>query len=142
LVSEYIYHSMSFGLQSSIILSLLVQSIFAFTLSVPKIQNTANNLNHPHPHPHQQFKCLSSTTLRSTLDDEEGNVDLSRLPSAASLLPETSFGSEMVPEGQRPVNEYLDLVRAPLFGWASEDVGSKGLLSRLVTVYAISFFTV
>jgi hypothetical protein len=57
----------------------------------------------------------------------------------ARLLPETSFGAEVVPEGQRPVNEYLDLVRAPLFGWASEDVGSKGLLARLVTVYAASF---
>ena len=57
----------------------------------------------------------------------------------ARLFPETSFGAEVVPEGQRPVNEYLDLVRAPLFGWASEDVGSKGLLARLVTVYAASF---
>jgi hypothetical protein len=82
------------------------------------------------------------STLLSTLDDDEGSLDLSRLPGATSLLPETSFGSEMVPEGQRPVNEYLDLVRAPLFGWASEEVGSKGLLSRLVTVYAVSFFTV
>jgi hypothetical protein len=57
----------------------------------------------------------------------------------ARLLPETSFGAEVVPEGQRPVNEYLDLIRAPLFGWASENVGSKGLLARLVTVYAASF---
>lgn len=60
----------------------------------------------------------------------------------ASLVPETSFGAEVVPEGQRPVNEYLDLVRAPLFGWASEDVGTKGLLTRLVTSYCVIFATV
>lgn len=58
------------------------------------------------------------------------------------LLPETSFGADAVPEGQRPVNEYLDLIRAPLFGWASEDVGNKGLLTRLVTVYVASFAAV
>jgi hypothetical protein len=45
------------------------------------------------------------------------------------FLPETSFGAEVVPEGQRPVNEYLDMSRAPLFGWASNDVGSKGVSS-------------
>lgn len=38
---------------------------------------------------------------------------------------ETSFGAEAVPEGQRPVNEYLDLTRAPLFDWASEETGTK-----------------
>ncbi len=58
------------------------------------------------------------------------------------LLPETSFGADAVPEGQRPVNEYLDLIRAPLFGWASEDVGSKGLMTRLVAVYVASFAAV
>ena len=58
------------------------------------------------------------------------------------LLPETSFGAEVVPEGQRPVNEYLDLVRAPLFGWASEDVGSKGLMTRLFSLYVTSFAAV
>lgn len=58
------------------------------------------------------------------------------------ILPTTSFGSEAVPEGQRPVNEYLDLIRAPLFGWASEDTGTKGLLLRLGAVYVIMFATV
>jgi hypothetical protein len=43
------------------------------------------------------------------------------------LLPETSFGAEVVPEGQRPINEYLDMTRAPLFGWASNDVGMNGV---------------
>jgi hypothetical protein len=43
------------------------------------------------------------------------------------LLPETSFGAEIVPESQRPINEYLDMTRAPLFGWASNDVGMNGV---------------
>jgi hypothetical protein len=58
------------------------------------------------------------------------------------MLPATSFGSEAVPEGQRPVNEYLDLIRAPLFGWASEETGTQGLLLRLGAVYVITFATV
>mmetsp|Transcript_18720 Transcript_18720/g.32002 ORF Transcript_18720/g.32002 Transcript_18720/m.32002 type:complete len:275 (+) Transcript_18720:90-914(+) len=57
-------------------------------------------------------------------------------------LPETSFGADVVPEGQRPVNEYLDLIRAPLFGWASEETGTKGLVTRLAAVYTVSFIAV
>jgi hypothetical protein len=75
----------------------------------------------------QQLQARN-TALYSASDDE-----------FASLLPETSFGAEVVPEGQRPVNEYLDLVRAPLFGWASEDVGTKGLLTRMVTTYFVVY---
>jgi hypothetical protein len=48
------------------------------------------------------------------------------------LLPETSFGAEVVPEGQRPINEYLDMTRAPLFGWASNDVGMNGVSGRSI----------
>jgi hypothetical protein len=43
------------------------------------------------------------------------------------LIPETSFGAEVVPEGQRPVNEYLDMRSSPLFDWASNEAGSKGV---------------
>lgn len=53
-----------------------------------------------------------------------------------------SFGAEVVPEGQRPVNEYLDMKRAPLFGWGSNDVGLNGLLIRLGIVYAAVFVLV
>ena len=56
-----------------------------------------------------------------------------------SYLPETSFGSESVPEGQRPVNEYLDVLRQPLFDWACLESGSVGLLIRLGAVYAATF---
>ena len=45
-------------------------------------------------------------------------------------LPEVSFGAEVVPDGQRPVNEYQDMMNAPLFGWGSNDVGVQGV-SRL-----------
>jgi hypothetical protein len=54
-----------------------------------------------------------------------------------SLIPETSFGAEAVPEGQRPVNEYLNVQKAPLFGWAKEP--SLSLLTRLVVVYSVVF---
>jgi hypothetical protein len=47
------------------------------------------------------------------------------------FIPETSFGAEVVPEGQRPVNEYLDMKSAPLFGWASNEAGTQGV-SELV----------
>jgi hypothetical protein len=58
------------------------------------------------------------------------------------IFPATSFGAEVVPEGQRPVNEYLDMKRAPLFDWASNEVGTAGLLMRLVIIYVIVFATV
>mmetsp|Transcript_2359 Transcript_2359/g.2726 ORF Transcript_2359/g.2726 Transcript_2359/m.2726 type:complete len:315 (+) Transcript_2359:179-1123(+) len=53
-----------------------------------------------------------------------------------------SFGAEVVPEGQRPVNEYLDMKQAPLFGWGTNEVGMKGLLIRLGIVYSVVFFAV
>ena len=59
-----------------------------------------------------------------------------------NFLPKTSFGADAVPEGQRPVNEYLDLLRAPLFGWASEETGTNGLLLRLGVVYLVTFAAV
>jgi hypothetical protein len=55
------------------------------------------------------------------------------------LVPETSFGSESVPEGQRPVNEYLQMVRQPMFDWADRESGNVGLLSRLVLLYVAVF---
>mmetsp|Transcript_67509 Transcript_67509/g.132865 ORF Transcript_67509/g.132865 Transcript_67509/m.132865 type:complete len:83 (-) Transcript_67509:201-449(-) len=55
------------------------------------------------------------------------------------FIPETSFGAEVVPEGQRPVNEYLEMRRSPLFEWASNEVGTKGLLTRLGVVYTVVF---
>jgi len=57
--------------------------------------------------------------------------------SDSSFRPETStFGAEAVPEDQRPSNEYLDLIRQPLFGWASQESGNSGLAIRLAVTYA------
>ena len=63
--------------------------------------------------------------------DQDNNVE--------SLIPETSFGAESVPEAQRPVNEFLDISRQPLFGWAATESGSRGFLLRLAVTYAVVF---
>lgn len=57
----------------------------------------------------------------------------------SSTIPKTSFGADAVPEGQRPANEYLDLIRSPMFSWAMQDKGNNGLLIRLAVVYAAVF---
>jgi len=59
-----------------------------------------------------------------------------------SFVPETSFGSEAVPQEQLPINEYLDVIRQPLFDWASLPTGSRGLLTRLALVYGAEFVLV
>jgi hypothetical protein len=56
-----------------------------------------------------------------------------------ALTPETSFGAEAVPEAQRPVNEYLDVTKQPLFGWPAVESGSRGFLLRLGITYAIVY---
>jgi len=67
-----------------------------------------------------------------------GDDDFEEFP-ISSVVPTTSFGAEAVPEGQRPANEYLDLIRAPLFSWAMQEKGNNGLLIRLAAVYAVVF---
>ena len=91
-------------------------SVDAFAPASSSIATTRSTIRRGHT-----FVCVSN-------DDE--------------LVPKTSFGAEAVPEGQRPVNEYLDLLRQPLFGWASEESGNKGLLIRLAAVYAVVFAAV
>lgn len=49
------------------------------------------------------------------------------------------FGDTAVPDGQRPANEYADLVEQLLFGWASEQNGQRGLSIRLAAVYVAVF---
>jgi hypothetical protein len=71
-------------------------------------------------------------------DDEDGGEggDWGFRP----IRPETSFSSaESVPEGQRPVNEYLEILRSPLFDWALSD---KKLRTRLAIVYMAFFLLV
>jgi Conserved in the green lineage and diatoms 27 len=56
------------------------------------------------------------------------------------LRPETNFGSENVPEAQRPINEYLDVTNQPFFSWAENDM--LGLLLRFFIFYAVMFVTI
>ncbi len=56
--------------------------------------------------------------------------------------PETTFGAANVPVDFRPSNEYLNLVRQPTFGWASQESGDSGLAIRLAIMYAGFFFLV
>ncbi|KAL7541776.1 hypothetical protein ACHAWF_007029 [Thalassiosira exigua] len=81
--------------------------------------------------------------LRSSLDDEEGyEIRGSGDSSGGSARrPETTFGAENVPVDQRPSNEYLNLIRQPTFGWASQESGDAGLVLRLAVVY-VTFFSV
>ena len=79
----------------------------------------------------QQLQPTRSFVSGKNTDNNNNNIE-----SFSQLRPETSFGSEAVPEAQRPVNEYLDVTSQPLFGWA---ITSKGLLTRLLLFYAVIF---
>lgn len=74
---------------------------------------------------------LSAAASRGGADDDD-DFEF----QAGGFKPETSFGAEAVPEEQRPANEYLDLIRSPLFGWADQERGDSGLAIRLAAVYA------
>jgi len=78
--------------------------------------------------------------LPSTTKQPTALASSNEQPSGDDAL--YSFGAEVVPEGQRPVNEYLDMKQAPLFGWGSNEVGLRGLLIRLGIVYAVVFAAV
>ena len=78
----------------------------------------------------------SSQNEGNEIEEEDFRLNMR---SSGSILSESSFGGEDVPDSQRPANEYLDLVRAPLFGWAAEDKGDVGLVVRLGIVY-VAFF--
>lgn len=88
----------------------------------------------------QSWQCttITPTALASYSSDQQNNENAN--DSNSNVL--YSFGAEVVPEGQRPVNEYLDMKQAPLFGWGSNDVGLKGLVFRLSIVYTVVFLTV
>jgi hypothetical protein len=85
---------------------------------------------------------LSFAVLHVSLKDGEeeeedpwAQEDLARTRTTVT----TSFGSESVPQEQRPTNEYLNLLQQPLFGWASQETGNIGLFQRLVLSYLAIF---
>jgi hypothetical protein len=73
-----------------------------------------------------QLKVLGKVDTLST----RGDIHVRFANEREDFIPETSFGAEVVPEGQRPVNEYLEMRRSPLFEWASNEVGTKGVRCR------------
>jgi hypothetical protein len=81
-------------------------------------------------------KTISTTTSTKTA---LGSTSSSEQSNNGDDNPLYSFGAEVVPQGQRPVNEYLDMKEAPLFGWGSNEVGLTGLLIRLGILYSVVF---
>lgn len=82
----------------------------------------------------KEFNERFRSSLRMMNDDGEW------LKDDRPFRPETNFGSENVPEAQRPINEYLDVTNQPFFSWAENDI--PGLLLRIGIFYAIMFATI
>ena len=77
----------------------------------------------------------SSSTIRYS--DEQSGYEIRT--ESRQQIETTSFGAENVPVDQRPSNEYLNLIRQPTFGWASQDSGDIGLSVRLAILYVTLF---
>jgi len=74
--------------------------------------------------------------------NEEDDDDFSSFKEPRNIVTTTSFGSESVPEEQRPTNEYLNLIQQPLFDWANQESGTVGLATKLVITYIAIFILV
>ena len=113
------------------IITLLFNLPHSYGFSLPGAPS--NNLS-------TQIKTFPAlTAVYATKNDNTGydndDEDFSMIMGSNNAnLPSTTFGAEAVPEGQRPANEYLDLLNSPLFGWASEQNGDKGLGIRLAVL--------
>jgi len=102
------------------------------------------SLSHTHRGRGRIITTPSTTTTTTSSSSYKTNTALAssseqRGKQGGDDNPLYSFGAEVVPEGQRPVNEYLDMKEAPLFGWGSNEVGLQGLLIRLGIVYTVVF---
>lgn len=76
-------------------------------------------------------------------DDEDSGYEIrGDNANAPARRPETTFGAENVPVEQRPSNEYLNLINAPTFGWASQESGDIGLILRLTVLYGVLYYFV
>lgn len=106
------------------------------------------------------FSTALKVKFRLDNDDEEGSensnnlvmdkndnfsTDNNQLEETESMqyetkAPATTFGAEVVPEAQRPANEYMELLASPLFGWANrEPNGDAELAIRLGSLYVALF---
>ena len=83
----------------------------------------------------QPVSRISYKLSRRSSEDEEGY----EIRVSGTTRPETTFGAENVPVEQRPSNEYLNLIRQPTFGWASQESGDAGLAIRLGVIYTAFF---
>lgn len=90
---------------------------------------------------HDFRKSNSVVLYLSFKDGEQEEEDPWALKESAGTRTTvtTSFGSESVPQEQRPTNEYLNLLQQPLFGWASQETGNIGLFQRLFLSYSAIF---
>lgn len=80
-------------------------------------------------------KLKSDVVMMYQKSDDDGF----EISSENIYRPSTTFGAEAVPEGQRPSNEYLELRSSPMFEWASQESGNKGLLIRLAIIYVVFY---
>lgn len=108
---------------------LAIPSVLSFSVTFRLETQNAKHISY-------RTSLLSSSCCFGTSKDDQFDLE-----NSGTLMPKTTFGAEAVPEGQRPTNEYLDLIRQPLFDWASQETGSMGLGLRLAAVYA-AFFAV
>jgi Conserved in the green lineage and diatoms 27 len=127
----YLFASI-FSLVSPVIgLSILSSSrqYFQATASYPEVPTHHLNTIRTKRIINQKALYLSSSSSESETNE---NIN---------LRPTTSFGAEIVPEAQRPVNEYMDVTSQPFFDWASSN-GTKGLLTRLLILYNAFFWMI
>lgn len=87
-------------------------------------------------------KLNSLTVCMSLNKEEEEDPWEQEEETGKRTVVTTSFGSESVPQEQRPTNEYLNLLQQPLFGWASQETGNVGLFQRLLVTYLAIFLLV
>lgn len=84
-------------------------------------------------------RTIRTVSLLQSIEEEEDGYEIR---GTGSERPQTTFGAENVPVEQRPSNEYLNLIRQPTFGWASQESGDSGLALRLAAIYTAFFILV
>jgi hypothetical protein len=94
------------------------------------------------PNVFTENRCKTSSILTPWMQQQEEDTDDSSMGTALDALPSSAFGSEAVPTGQLPANEYLNLITSPLFGWANQQNGDLGLALRLGITYLIFYWLI
>lgn len=76
------------------------------------------------------------------MSNRDDNFSTANTQPSTVFRPETNFGSENVPESQRPINEYLDVTNQPFFTWARDSSTNVDLLLKFALFYAIMFVAI